>query len=468
MSFTLTEKRPAAFRAPAPKPREVPLGPVGLLLALRQNPVETWTRAHFEKPILVGRRVLGEMAVVSEPAAIRRVLLDNVTNYRKDDLQRRVLSPGLGDGLLTAEGKQWRAQRRTVAPMFTPRNVLSFAPQMADAARASVQRLQRRRVGQILDVSAEMARVTLEILERTIFTDGLGQGPEHFREAVNRYFDTAGRIDPLDLLGFPDFIPRIGRIRSRPTLRFFRDSVDAIIATRRKNLADPNYQRPHDLLTLLLEAKDPETGVGLDEEELRANIITFIGAGHETTANALTWSLYLLSQSPEWRERLAAEADRELAGGGAETLADRLVETRAVIEEAMRLYPPAATLTREAVEPDMLAGRRIKKGMRVVVSPFVVHRHRLLWRDPDLFMPERFLGEAREKIDRFAYLPFGAGPRVCVGASFALQEACIVLAHLMQAFRFEHVETHEVRPMQRVTLRPKDGMPMRVFARAGT
>jgi cytochrome P450 len=468
MSFTLTEKRPAAFRAPAPKPREVPLGPVGLLLALRQNPVETWTRAHFEKPILVGRRVLGEMAVVSEPAAIRRVLLDNVTNYRKDDLQRRVLSPGLGDGLLTAEGKQWRAQRRTVAPMFTPRNVLSFAPQMADAARASVQRLQRRRVGQILDVSAEMARVTLEILERTIFTDGLGQGPEHFREAVTRYFDTAGRIDPLDLLGFPDFIPRIGRIRSRPTLRFFRDSVDAIIATRRKNLPDPNYQRPHDLLTLLLEAKDPETGVGLDEEELRANIITFIGAGHETTANALTWSLYLLSQSPEWRERLAAEADRELAGGGAETLADRLVETRAVIEEAMRLYPPAATLTREAVEPDMLAGRRIKKGMRVVVSPFVVHRHRLLWRDPDLFMPERFLGEAREKIDRFAYLPFGAGPRVCVGASFALQEACIVLAHLMQAFRFEHVETHEVRPMQRVTLRPKDGMPMRVFARAGT
>jgi cytochrome P450 len=437
-------------------------------LALRQNPVETWTRAHFEKPILVGRRVLGEMAVVSEPAAIRRVLLDNVTNYRKDDLQRRVLSPGLGDGLLTAEGKQWRAQRRTVAPMFTPRNVLSFAPQMADAARASVQRLQRRRVGQILDVSAEMARVTLEILERTIFTDGLGQGPEHFREAVTRYFDTAGRIDPLDLLGFPDFIPRIGRIRSRPTLRFFRDSVDAIIATRRKNLADPNYQRPHDLLTLLLEAKDPETGVGLDEEELRANIITFIGAGHETTANALTWSLYLLSQSPEWRERLAAEADRELAGGGAETLADRLVETRAVIEEAMRLYPPAATLTREAVEPDMLAGRRIKKGMRVVVSPFVVHRHRLLWRDPDLFMPERFLGEAREKIDRFAYLPFGAGPRVCVGASFALQEACIVLAHLMQAFRFEHVETHEVRPMQRVTLRPKDGMPMRVFVRAGT
>jgi cytochrome P450 len=336
---------------------------------------------------------------------------------------------------------------------------------MVDAARVAVQRLQRRRPGQVLDVSAEMARVTLEILERTIFTDGLGQGPDEFREAVSRYFDTAGRLDPLDLLGFPDFIPRIGRIRSRPSLRFFRDSVDAIIGRRRQGLADPNYKAPHDLLTLLLEAKDPETGEGLDEEELRANIITFIGAGHETTANALTWSLYLLSQSPDWRARLEAEADREIGAGEADTLAERLVETRAVIEEAMRLYPPAATLTREAIEPDILVGRHIRQGMRVVISPFVVHRHRLLWRDPELFMPERFLGEAREKIDRFAYLPFGAGPRVCVGASFALQEACIVLAHFMQAFRFEHVETHEIRPVQRVTLRPKDGMPMRVFAR---
>jgi cytochrome P450 len=248
-------------------------------------------------------------------------------------------------------------------------------------------------------------------------------------------------------------------------LRFFRDSVDAIIATRRKGLADPAYKAPHDLLTLLLEARDPETGIGLDEEELRANIITFIGAGHETTANALTWSLYLLSQAPDWRARLEAEADREIGTGGDDTLADRLVETRAVLEEAMRLYPPAATLTREAIEPDILVGRRIKRGMRVVVSPYLVHRHRLLWRDPDLFMPERFLAEAREKIDRFAYIPFGAGPRVCVGASFALQEAQIVLAHLIQAFRFEHVETHEIRPVQRVTLRPKDGMPMRIFAR---
>ncbi len=131
----------------------------------------------------------------------------------------------------------------------------------------------------------------------------------------------------------------------------------------------------------------------------------------------------------------------------------------------MRLYPPAATLSRAAIGPDVLVGRRIRQGMTVVISPFLVHRHRLLWREPDLFMPERFLGKAREAIDRFAYIPFGAGPRVCVGASFALQEAQVVLAHLMRAFRFEHVETHDVRPVQRVTLRPKDGMPMRLSPR---
>lgn len=465
MSLSSTETERPAFRAPAPTPREVPLGALGLLRTLQRNPVETWTRAHFEKPILVGRRVLGEIAVVSEPAAIRRVLLDNVANYRKDDLQRRVLAPGLGNGLLTAEGRQWRSQRRTVAPAFTPRTVVGFAPPMIEAARECVQRLQRRRAGQVLDVSEEMARVTLRILERTIFTDGLGQDPEAFRSAVTRYFDTAGRIDPLDLLGFPDFVPRIGRMRSRPALLFFRDAVDQIIATRRKGLADPTYAAPHDLLTLLLEAKDPETGAGLSEDEIRANIITFIGAGHETTANALTWSLYLLSQSPEWRARLEAEADRELDADSADALSERLVETRAVIEEAMRLYPPAATLSRAAIGPDMLVGRRIRQGMTVVISPFIVHRHRLLWREPDLFMPERFLGEAREAIDRFAYIPFGAGPRVCVGASFALQEAQLVLAHLMRAFRFDHVETHHVHPVQRVTLRPKDGMPMRLVPR---
>src|SRR5262249_19911222 len=160
----------------------------------------------------------------------------------------------------------------------------------------------------------------------------------------------------------------------------------------------------------------------MTESEVRANIITFISAGHETTANTLSWALYLVSQSPRWRDLVAEEAAREFAGP-VDTLADRLVLTRAVIDEALRLYPPIAAISRSALGPDELAGVAVKRGTMVVVSPYVLHRHRTLWKDPDIFAPERFLNGEREKIDRYAYLPFGAGPRICIGATFALQEA---------------------------------------------
>ena len=187
--------------------------------------------------------------------------------------------------------------------------------------------------------------------------------------------------------------------------------------------------------------------------------MTFIAAGHETTANALTWSLFLLSLSAEWRERLGAEAEREL-GGPLEGLADRLVETRAVIEEAMRLYPPVASLSREAVGPDDLCGRRIRKGSLVIISPYVLHRHKRLWNEPDRFEPSRFLPGARDRIDRYVYLPFGVGPRICIGASFSIQEAVIVLATLMRRFELLPAPGRVVVPVQRITLRPRDGMPL--------
>ena len=253
--------------------------------------------------------------------------------------------------------------------------------------------------------------------------------------------------------------------RARASAAFFEQAVDAIIE-RRRALVAASGTIPRDLLTLLLEASDPQTGTGLTHEEVRANVVTFIGAGHETTANALTWSLYLLSLSPEWRERLAAEADRVLAGPIEQAL-DGLVETRAVIEEAMRLYPPVASLSREALGPDDLCGRRIRKGALIIVSPWVLHRHELLWRDPGSFDPSRFLPGARETIDRFAYLPFGAGQRVCIGAAFSLQEAVIVLAHVMRSFALTPAPGQKIEPVQRITLRPRDGLRLRLERRPG-
>jgi len=452
----------AKLYPPVPTPRAEPLGSIALLRVLLRNPLEAWTQAHFEKPIVMSGLSIGRVAVVSDPAAIRRVLLDNCNNYKKDWLQRRVLSAGLLDGLLAAENGQWRTQRRALAPMFTPRSIAKFAAPMVEAADALAGRL-RAQEGQVVDVAVEVTRVTLDVLERTIFSDGFGRDAEDIRKGMKTYFEAVGRIDPFDMLGVPNAVPRLTRWHMRPAMRLFSGAIDTIIASRRLRIASDPDRAPHDLLTLLLTAKDPDSGQALREKEISANVLTFIAAGHETTANCMTWALYLLSQSPEWRQRLQTEADRELAGD-IEGLAERLVETRAVIDETNRLYPPIAAISRTTLEPDELAGQPIKRGTMVVVAPYVLHRHRTLWSRPNEFDPSRFLGSARTEIDRFAYLPFGAGPRVCIGAGFALQEASIVLATLMKNFTFALRPGHAVWPVQKFTMRPKGGLPM-IFRR---
>jgi cytochrome P450 len=461
MTEAVIERR---FRPPAPEPSATPPDLFGFLAAARSNPLETWTKVHFEKPIVYGKGVMGRVLVLNDPKAIRHVLLDNAQNYIKDDLQRRVLAPGEGEGLISAEGDSWRHLRRTLAPMFSPRNVAGFAPVMNEAAMRVVRRLTRRE-GRVIDMSIEMTRVTLDVLERTIFTQGLDRDPDALGRAITDLFSAIGPVDPLDVLKMPDWIPRIGRIRSRPATRFFGEIVSEITKARRAQIA-AGGDVPRDILTLLLEARDPESGEPLDEPSIGANIVGFIGAGHETTANTLAWTLYLLSQSSEVLDRLRAEIDEVVGEGDVEAShLPKLVYTRAVLDESMRLYPPAPFLSREPLKEDRIAGIRVPKGTLVAIAPWVLHRHKTLWEDPDIFDPDRFLSPNREKIDRFAYLPFGAGPRVCIGQSFAMQEAMIVLARIVQSVSFSMVPGHVVRPLQRVTLRPEGGLPMRVAAR---
>lgn len=451
------------FVPPYPPRPDKPRGALSTILALRRNPLEFWGQAHFERPILIGRSILGLRAAAHDPAAVRRVFLDNAANYRKDALQLKILSPGFGNGLVTAEGAAWRLQRRVLAPLFSPRQVAEFVPAMQRVAARTVERLAARRDGAVAEVGEVMSRLALDVLEETLFSQGIGREPSEFQRAVNAYFDSFGRLDPLDLIGAPDFLPRIGRMRGRATLKFFDSVVDAIIEQRKRLIAS-GAPPPRDLLTLLLAARDPETGSGLPEADIRANIVTFISAGYETTANALTWALYLLSQAPDWRDRAEREADaafdpaRPETFGACETL-------RAVLDEALRLYPPAAVLSREAIADDEILGVAIPAGTVVSISPYVLHRRPNLWINPDAFDPSRFLGAARASIDRFAYIPFGAGPRVCIGATFSLQEAVVTLANLLRAFRFKLVEGHPVEPRQRVTLRPRAGMKMHIWRR---
>jgi cytochrome P450 len=453
-----------AYCPPAPRPQARPLPPIALLRTLKRNPLECWATQHFEQPIVAGGLPIGHTLLVHEPGAIRHVLLENATNYQKDRLQRRVLSAGLSDGLLSAEGEQWRLQRRIIAPMFARRTVMDFTAAMMEAAEALVERWSDHGDCATIDVAAEMAKVTLDVVERTIFSDGFGSDAEAIRLAMTTYFNTIGKISPLDVLGVPDFVPRLSRFRVRSTLRFFETEVDRVISARRRILAEQPDSAPSDLLTHLLQALDTASEDRLSEAAVRSNILTFIAAGHETTANTLSWTMFLLSQSPEWRERVEAEVDRELTGS-APGIADRLVETRAVIEETIRLYPPIAAISRVALAGDDLNGERARPGSLIVISPYVLHRHRLLWDCPDAFDPRRFLGDARATIDRFAYLPFGAGARKCIGSTFALQEATLVLAVIMKHSRFQLRPGHPVWPMLRVTLRPANGLPMIITKR---
>ena len=450
------------FRPPVPAPLREPLGLFAFLRAVRANPVATWMEDHFTAPIVAAEGAMGRVTVVSDPELIRRVLVENAANYRKDDLQRRVLAPGLGNGLLTAEGDEWRLQRRTLAPVFSARTVRGFSEAM-NAAGARLARRLVRRDGARVDVALEMTRVTLDVLERTIFTHGLPSDPDALGRAITRFLEAVGPIDPLDVFGVPAFVPRIGRLRARPAARFFEEVVDALIERRRVLIA--RDEAPRDLLTLLLAAQDPETGEGLTDLEVKANIVTFIAAGHETTANALTWALYCLSQDEEAAERLRAEVDAAGTGEGGFAVED-LPFARAVVEEAMRLFPPVPFLSRQAKAEDRLGRIKIPRGSVVMVAPYVLHRHRMLWDDPAAFVPERFLGAAREGIARFAYLPFGAGPRVCIGQGFSVQEAVIVLAHVARAVAFALPADHPpVTPLHRVTLRPANGLGMQVTRR---
>jgi cytochrome P450 len=455
--------RTAKFTPRAPVPHAKPLGSIELLRVLANNPLEAWTQAHFQQLIVKGGLSIGRAVEISDPPAVRHVLMDNAGNYEKDWLRRRILSAGLSNGLLTAEGPQWRIQRRALAPLFARKTVMSFSTAMRDAATALVGRLTSQ-AGQIVDLAVAATQLTLDVLERTIFSDGLGRDRDEMRLAMKVYFETVGRIELFGILGLPSFIPRPHRRKLRPMLHLCDEAIETIIATRRARIAIDPAGVPRDILTLLLEATDPNTGTKLSEAEIKANILTYIVAGHETTSNCIAWTLYLLSQSPEWRERIVAEAEREI-DGNIDGLAERLIETRAVIDEANRLYPPIAAISRAAVGADKLAGHSIKRGTMVVIAPYVLHRHRALWADPDQFDPCRFLNGAHGTVDRFAYLPFGVGPRTCFGAAFALEEATIVVATLMRHFSFELKPGHPVWSVQKMTMRPRNGLPMLVQRR---
>lgn len=457
------ESKPKPFVPPAPRPRTSPPGRIELIRVLYSNPLELWGEPSYTRPWVHMEGMHGDTLIVNDPGLVRHILVDNVKNYRMARIRQDVLKPLLREGLLTAEGEVWKRSRKAMAPVFTPRHILGFAEAMKARCEAFAERYAEAATAEI---ARDMTLLTFDIMSATLFSDEIAGNPDGFERHVNHLLDTMGRVDPFDLLGAPAWLPRITRLRGRRSLAFFRKIVSDTMAERRARIAADPESAPEDFLTMLLQAEGPE---GLNTTEIEDNIITFIGAGHETTARALAWTLYLLAEAPWERERIEAEIDEVLADPPPPTAwLDAMPYTRAAFEEALRLYPPAPSVSRAAIGPDSYKDLDIRPDTTVLVMPWTLHRHRLLWDNPEAFMPERFWPENRDRIDRFQYLPFGAGPRICIGASFAMQEAVIALATLMSRYRFDTTEGTRPWPVQKLTTQPDNTLPMLVSRRETT
>ena len=433
-------------------------GPLELVRRARTNQLSLFAPELFGRNLLYSKLLFLDSFLVNHPDYIERVLLTNQQNYQKSHFVRRLLGPVLGQGLFTAEGELWRRQRRIAAPAFQHRRIEGFVDIMADAAEALVERWRGKRG--VFDLSAEMMGLTLEIIARTLFSTDVSGQIERVRELMDvLIYDL--RPSPLDLFGFPDWLPRPLPRSVRAAVAEFDALVAAIIAPRRRDGRDRG-----DLLSMLMLAKDPETGEGMSDRQLRDEVITFFLAGHETTANALGFAWWLLAQNPDAEARLQAEADRVL-GGRRAAFADlaHLAYAKMAFEEVLRLYPPAHTISRRAVAEDVIGGVRIPPGALVTISAYVTHRNPTLWPEPERFDPERFSHEAAAGRHRFAYLPFGGGPRICIGMPFALAEAQVILATLARAFRIRPLPGHDIEPVGMITLRAKGGIPVTLEAR---
>jgi unspecific monooxygenase len=420
------------------------------LLQLRRDALPTWGPGAYEAWAFKGTFLGRASFLLNEPDAIRRVLVENHANYGRTPATLRILHPMIGDGLFLAEGAAWRFQRRTTAPAFAPRS-LDLVAAVAARRTAELGLGLRAAAGDRHDLLAVVQRLALAIAGETLFSQAMEPWAPALRGAMERYGMRFARPSPLDFVLGPD-TPSPALLMRRRAGRAFHEVIERIIAERRgQGVAEP----PRDLFDALVGARDPETGRGFTAQELRDQVATLIIAGHETTALALFWSLYLLTLAPDVQDAVAAEARSvDLSPEGAAAAVPRLRLARAVVQEALRLYPPAYSIVRVAEAADRLAGHEVPPGALVVIAPWVLHRHKRLWAEPERFDPGRFLPGAPPP-DRFAYLPFGIGPRVCIGAQFALVEATIVLAALLRDWALDIPSGKRVKPVAVVTVHPE-------------
>lgn len=391
-----------------------------------------------------------------DPAGLKRILREQPALYPKAEAVKGVLRPAIGESLFIAEGSRWLWQRRAAAPTFSKRNIQGLAPTMLEAAEQTLEIL-RSEDGSTVELHALMIEATFDVINKVLFAGNQSIGREIVQRSINDYIDQTARASLLDIIAAPAWIPRIGRLFRPNAVRVMQKVAEEAI--RRSEGASDNA--PQDLLTLLRKGRDLKTGRRMSPQELRDNLLTLVVAGHETTAIALSWTLYLLAFDPDVQKLVRTEV-REALGHRRPTIEDleSLHFTRMVLMESLRLYPSAALLVRTALEADEIGGREVRPGDTMLLPIYALHRSHCWWEDPDRFDPERFRDLAA--IEQFAYLPFGGGPRICIGSNFAIQESLIMIATLISEFRFSLVDGHEPEPVMILTLRPKNGVVLKV------
>ena len=442
----------APFIPPHP-PR--PSGPVpvwrGFFGERARTAIYGWSERAFETWYIKRRVFRYNVHIPLHPDMIERVLLENAANYVKPDIVKSLLAPTIGKGLLTSDGAEWREQRKIVAANFAPAAVDAAIPGFARAAGIAMQSWQPG----ALDMAAQSTATTMRVIAETLFAGDPRLITEEAMASIAAGLAGFGEARLQALLGLPRMPWSRRGLAARRGQRYLRETLATVV---RERLPDGG---PDDFLGRLIRALGQRFPA--DEAEALAidNAATFYLAGHETTANALTWTLFLLSEQPELQDQASAECAKALdAGADDSDLPDRLPLLRRIVEESLRIYPPVPRFDRQALAADRLGEIDVAPGDIVSIWPWILHRHRGLWDDPDVFDPVRWEEPAKEQRHRFQYIPFGGGPRVCVGMRFSLTEALTILAHWLAGWRFSPMPGREVRPSGMVTLRPAGGLPL--------
>lgn len=429
----------------------------GHLLSMRRDTLAFLLRNQREYgDVVLFKFATLEAFQLNHPDDIHEVLVKQAHKFNKSLIYKLQLREYLGDGLLVSDGDFWKRQRKLAQPAFHTQRISAYADIMSAYSRDLLDTWQD---GETRDIAVDMMRVTLWIVGKALFDADLKDDSARIGESLETLLHTVIEGSQT-IIRLPNWIPTPARRRKAQALSALDDVTHRMIEDRRRSGEDRG-----DLLSMLLMAQDDD-GQGMDDKQVRDECVTIVLAGHETTANALTWTLYLLSQNPDVEAKLHAEVDAVLAGRSPQ-LDDlkQLKYTEQVIKEGMRLYPPAWSVGRQAMEPVTLGGYELPAGGSAIIPTYVVHRDPRWWDDPEAFKPERFSPENEANINKRAYLPFGGGPRICIGNSFAMMEAVLILASIVQRYQLRLKPGHVVEPEPLVTMRPKHGMQMILKAR---